>query len=59
MPGFETGSKSLTKEISQLLMTRSLLKEQPPRHFAAAENSTTGNQLVVDSDKLGPHEMVM
>lgn len=59
MPGFETGSKSLTKEISQLLMTRSLLKEQPPRHFAGTENSITGNQLVVDSDKLGPHEMVM
>lgn len=58
MPGFGTGSKSLAKEISQLLMTRSLLKEQPPRHFGT-ENSITGNQLVVDSDKLGPHEMVM
>ena len=33
MPGFETSSKSLAKEISQLLMTRSLLKEQRPRHF--------------------------
>lgn len=30
-PGFETGSKSFTKEISQLLTMRSLLMGQPPR----------------------------
>ena len=46
-PGFETGSKSFTKEISDAAATQTLCP--------GTEHGVTGNQLVVDADSLGPH----